>query len=100
MSTFHPLLPLAAYFRFRPIADTTAEISLSYSRSDAIDGSLPGRRRANVSSQSGCLGEFPRWASFYFRDGVEPEDPSLLDPTVISRAPWMTWLLVTTYPSL
>ena len=32
------------------------------------------------------LGEFPRWASFYFRDGVEPEDPSLLDPTVISRA--------------
>src|SRR5947208_3780962 len=32
------------------------------------------------------LGEFPRWGSFYFRDGVEPEDPSLLDPTVISRA--------------
>ncbi|MFL6005577.1 MAG: glutamate--tRNA ligase [Gaiellaceae bacterium] len=32
------------------------------------------------------LGEFPRWANFYFRDDVEPEDPSLLDPTVISRA--------------
>jgi glutamyl-tRNA synthetase len=32
------------------------------------------------------LGEFPRWANFYFRDDVEPEDPSLLDPKVISRA--------------
>jgi glutamyl-tRNA synthetase len=32
------------------------------------------------------FGEFPRWANFYFRDDVEPEDPSLLDPTVISRA--------------
>jgi glutamyl-tRNA synthetase len=32
------------------------------------------------------LGEFPRFANFYFRDDVEPEDPSLLDPTVISRA--------------
>ncbi len=32
------------------------------------------------------LGEFPRWANFYFRDDVEPEDPSVLDPAVISRA--------------
>jgi glutamyl-tRNA synthetase len=32
------------------------------------------------------LDEFPRFASFYFRDDVEPEDPSLLDPVVISRA--------------
>src|SRR3954470_21341384 len=32
------------------------------------------------------LGEFPRFANFYFRDDVEPEDPSLLDPAVISRA--------------
>src|SRR3954463_16474019 len=32
------------------------------------------------------FGEFPRFANFYFRDDVEPEDPSLLDPAVISRA--------------
>jgi glutamyl-tRNA synthetase len=32
------------------------------------------------------LGEFPRWANFYFRDDIEPEDPSLLDPKVIARA--------------
>jgi glutamyl-tRNA synthetase len=32
------------------------------------------------------LGEFPRFANFYFREDVEPEDPSLLDPSVISRA--------------
>jgi glutamyl-tRNA synthetase len=32
------------------------------------------------------LGEFPRFANFYFRDDVEPEDPALLDPAVISRA--------------
>jgi glutamyl-tRNA synthetase len=32
------------------------------------------------------FGEFPRWTGFYFRDGVEPEDPSQLDPKVISRA--------------
>jgi len=32
------------------------------------------------------LGEFPRFAHFYFKDEVEPEDPSLLDPRVIARA--------------
>jgi glutamyl-tRNA synthetase len=32
------------------------------------------------------LGEFPRWANFYFKDDVEPEDPSLLDPRVLRRA--------------
>jgi glutamyl-tRNA synthetase len=32
------------------------------------------------------FGEFPRFANFYFRDDVEPEDPSLLDPRVLSRA--------------
>jgi glutamyl-tRNA synthetase len=32
------------------------------------------------------LGEFPRFANFYFKDDVEPEDPSLLDPHVLSRA--------------
>ena len=32
------------------------------------------------------FGEFPRWANFYFKDEVEPEDPSLLDPRVLSRA--------------
>src|SRR5262249_38159359 len=32
------------------------------------------------------LGEFPQWANFYFRDEVEPEDTSLLDPDVLSRA--------------
>ena len=32
------------------------------------------------------LGEFVRWANFYFRDDVEPEDPSVLDANVISRA--------------
>ena len=32
------------------------------------------------------LGEFPRWANFYFKDDVEPEDPSALDPNVLSRA--------------
>jgi glutamyl-tRNA synthetase len=32
------------------------------------------------------FGEFPRWANFYFRDAIEPEDPSLLDPAVLSRA--------------
>ncbi len=32
------------------------------------------------------LGEFPRWANFYFRDDVEPEDPSLLDPRILIRA--------------
>ena len=31
------------------------------------------------------LGEFPRWARFYFQDDVEPEDPSLLDPDVLSQ---------------
>jgi glutamyl-tRNA synthetase len=31
------------------------------------------------------LGEFPRWANFYFKEDVEPEDPSLLDPRVLSR---------------
>jgi glutamyl-tRNA synthetase len=32
------------------------------------------------------FGEFPRFAKFYFKDDVEPEDPSLLDPRVLSRA--------------
>ena len=32
------------------------------------------------------FGEFPRYANFYFRDDLEPEDPSLLDPMVLSRA--------------
>ncbi len=32
------------------------------------------------------FGEFPRWANFYFKDEIEPEDPSLLDPHVLSRA--------------
>jgi glutamyl-tRNA synthetase len=32
------------------------------------------------------FGEFPRWANFYFKDDVEPEDPALLDPHVLSRA--------------
>jgi glutamyl-tRNA synthetase len=32
------------------------------------------------------LGEFPHWANFYFRDDLEPEDPSLLDPNVLARA--------------
>ena len=32
------------------------------------------------------LGEFPRWANFYFTDRVEPEDRSLLDPHVLQRA--------------
>jgi glutamyl-tRNA synthetase len=32
------------------------------------------------------LGEFPRWANFYFRDDPEFEDPSLLDPNVLARA--------------
>src|SRR5439155_3918279 len=32
------------------------------------------------------LGEFPQYANFYFRDEVEPEDPSVLDPNVLSRA--------------
>jgi glutamyl-tRNA synthetase len=32
------------------------------------------------------FGEFPRFANFYFKDDVEPEDPSLLDPRVLSRA--------------
>jgi glutamyl-tRNA synthetase len=32
------------------------------------------------------LGEFPRYANFYFKDDVEPEDPSLLDPAVLARA--------------
>jgi glutamyl-tRNA synthetase len=32
------------------------------------------------------LGEFPRWANFYFKDDVDPEDPSLLDPRVLRRA--------------
>jgi glutamyl-tRNA synthetase len=32
------------------------------------------------------FGEFPRFANFYFKDDVEPEDPSLLDPTILARA--------------
>ena len=32
------------------------------------------------------FGEFPRFANFYFKDDVEPDDPSLLDPRVLSRA--------------
>jgi glutamyl-tRNA synthetase len=32
------------------------------------------------------LGEFPRWANFYFRDDVEPEDRSVLDPSVLEPA--------------
>jgi len=32
------------------------------------------------------LGEFPRFANFYFRDEVEPEDPSVLDPSVLEPA--------------
>jgi len=32
------------------------------------------------------LGEFARFAKFYFRDEVEPEDPSLLDPKIIAPA--------------
>ncbi len=32
------------------------------------------------------LGEFPQYANFYFKDDVEPEDPSLLDPAVLERA--------------
>ena len=32
------------------------------------------------------LGEFPRYANFYFKDDVEPEDRSLLDPRVLRRA--------------
>src|SRR5262249_36790639 len=32
------------------------------------------------------FGAFARFANFYFRDEIEPEDPSLLDPDVISRA--------------
>jgi glutamyl-tRNA synthetase len=32
------------------------------------------------------FGEFPRFANFYFRDDVEPEDPSLLDSPMIPRA--------------
>ena len=32
------------------------------------------------------LGEFPQWASFYFNEDVEPEDPSVLDAGVLSRA--------------
>jgi glutamyl-tRNA synthetase len=32
------------------------------------------------------FGEFPRHANFYFKDEVEPEDPSLLDPRVLARA--------------
>src|SRR5262245_6871493 len=32
------------------------------------------------------LGEFPRWANFYFKDDVEPEDPSLLDTSVLEPA--------------
>jgi glutamyl-tRNA synthetase len=32
------------------------------------------------------LGEFPRWANFYFKDDVEPEDPSLLDASVLEPA--------------
>jgi glutamyl-tRNA synthetase len=32
------------------------------------------------------LGEFPRWANFYFKDDVEPEDPSLLDVSVLEPA--------------
>jgi glutamyl-tRNA synthetase len=32
------------------------------------------------------FGEFPRYASFYFKDDVEPEDPSLLDPGILTPA--------------
>ena len=32
------------------------------------------------------LGEFPRWTNFYFKEDVEPEDPSVLDPNVLARA--------------
>jgi glutamyl-tRNA synthetase len=32
------------------------------------------------------LGEFPHRTNFYFKDDVEPEDPSLLDPRVLEPA--------------
>jgi glutamyl-tRNA synthetase len=32
------------------------------------------------------LGEFPLYANFYFKDDVEPEDPSLLDRHILRRA--------------
>ena len=32
------------------------------------------------------LGEFPRYANFYFKADVEPEDPSVLDAGVLGRA--------------
>jgi glutamyl-tRNA synthetase len=32
------------------------------------------------------FGEFPRRANFYFKDDVEPEDPSVLEPDVLTRA--------------
>jgi glutamyl-tRNA synthetase len=39
-----------------------------------------------VQEKLARLGEFPLYANFYFRDDVEPEDPSLLDPSVLERA--------------
>ena len=39
-----------------------------------------------VQEKLARLGEFPQYANFYFKDDVEPEDPSLLDPAVLERA--------------
>jgi glutamyl-tRNA synthetase len=50
------------------------------------DAAKVGRIAPLVQEKLTRFGEFPRFANFYFRDDVEPEDPSLLDPAVISRA--------------
>ena len=39
-----------------------------------------------VQEKLARLGEFPQYANFYFKDDVEPEDPSLLDPAVLELA--------------
>jgi glutamyl-tRNA synthetase len=39
-----------------------------------------------VQEKLARLGEFPHYANFYFRDDVEPEDPSVLDPNVLAHA--------------
>jgi glutamyl-tRNA synthetase len=50
------------------------------------DGQKVRRIAPLVQEKLTRLGEFPRWANFYFKDDVEPEDPSLLDTSVLEPA--------------
>ncbi len=66
-------------------ADAYADVLVDY-LGPGWDAEKVRRIAPLVQEKLTRLGEFPQYANFYFRDEIEPEDPSLLDPGVLARA--------------